>query len=51
MEITVEYLEKIALPDEIRDIYDYIRWVVLKIEKSTYYTDTNMQDLTKESTF
>jgi hypothetical protein len=42
MEITVKYLEEIALPDEIHDIDDYIRRVVLKIEKSTYYSDSNI---------
>ena len=51
MEITVKYLEDIASSDEIRDIDDYVRRVVLKIEKSTYFTDSNMQDSTKDSTF
>ena len=51
MEITEKYLEKIALPNEIREIDDYIRRVVLKIEKSTYITDSNLQDSTKDSTF
>ena len=40
MEITVEYLEDIALPDEILQIVNYIKNNVLKIDKSsTYYTD------------
>ena len=51
MDLTVEYLESIALPDELRDIDDYIRRVVLKIEKSTCFTESNLQDSTKDSTF